>query len=106
MTTAAIIGCGDVSVVHAEALRALPDVELVAVGDPDPGRRAAAAESYGVPGFADHHTLLDRVRPDVVHISTPHHTHAGLAVDALAAGVHVVLEKPVAATLAEADRLL
>jgi UDP-N-acetyl-2-amino-2-deoxyglucuronate dehydrogenase len=95
MTTAAIIGCGDVSVVHAEALAALPDAELVAVCDPDPGRRAAAAESYGVPGFADHHTLLDRLRPDVVHISTPHHTHAGLAVDA-----------PVAATVAEAEQLV
>lgn len=106
MSTAAIIGCGDVSVVHAEALAALPDAELVGVCDPDPGRRAAAAEAYGVPGFADHHTLLERLRPDVVHIATPHHTHAALAVDALRAGVHVVLEKPVAATLAEADRLV
>ncbi|WP_375422988.1 Gfo/Idh/MocA family protein [uncultured Friedmanniella sp.] len=106
MTTAALVGCGDVSVVHAEALAALPDVELVAVCDTDPGRREAAAEAYGVPGFADHRALLDRGRPDVVHLATPHHTHASLAVDALRAGVHVVLEKPVAATLAEADRLI
>ncbi len=106
MTTAAIIGCGDISVVHAEALATLPDVELVAVCDPDPGRRSAAGEAYGVPGYADHHTLLHRLRPDVVHLTTPHHTHAALAVDALRAGVHVVLEKPVASTLAEADRLV
>jgi UDP-N-acetyl-2-amino-2-deoxyglucuronate dehydrogenase len=105
MPTAAVIGCGDVSVVHLDALASLPDVELVGVVDPDPGRREAAASKYGVPGFADQATLLAQARPDVVHITTPHSTHVPLALACLEQGVHVVLEKPVASTLADGERL-
>lgn len=105
MPTAAVIGCGDVSVVHLDALASLPDVELVGVVEPDAGRREAAAQKYGVPGFADPAALLAQVRPDVVHVTTPHHTHVEVALAALAEGVHVVLEKPVASTLADGERL-
>jgi UDP-N-acetyl-2-amino-2-deoxyglucuronate dehydrogenase len=72
MRTAAVIGCGDVSSVHFEALAASPGIELVAVCDADPGRLAAATAAYGVPGFANHLQLLDEFHPDVVHICTPH----------------------------------
>lgn len=106
MRTAAIIGCGDVSVVHAEALAALHDIKLVAVCDTDPARLATASSAYSVPGFTDHHQLLAQQHPDVVHVCTPHHTHAEVAVDCLRAGVHVLLEKPVAHTLDEANRLI
>ena len=51
---------------------------------------------YGVPSFASHAELLAAMRPDVVHITTPHDQHVQPAIDALAAGVHVVVEKPVA----------
>ena len=103
--TAAVIGCGDVSVVHFEAIDVVDDAELVAVCDPDPGRRDAASRRYGVPGYATHTELLDAVRPDVVHVTTPHDQHVQASVDALAAGVHVLQEKPVAHTLAEGARL-
>jgi len=105
MSTAAIIGCGDVSVIHTEALTTLPDVELVGVCDLDPDRRTAAATAHGVPGFADHLALLESARPDVVHICTPHHQHASVAVDCLERGVNVIVEKPLAHTLAEGRRL-
>jgi UDP-N-acetyl-2-amino-2-deoxyglucuronate dehydrogenase len=95
-----------VSIVHLQAIKNLPGAELVAVCDTDETRRTAAAERYGVPGFAAHREMLDGVRPDVVHVSTPHHQHVAVAIDCLDAGVPVLVEKPVAHTLAEADRLI
>ncbi|WP_433872645.1 Gfo/Idh/MocA family protein [Saccharopolyspora sp. CA-218241] len=105
MTTAAVIGCGDVSTVHLEAIEAVGS-ELVAVCDTDPEVLAAAVERCGVPGFADHRALLAQVRPDVAHICTPHHQHVPVALDLLDAGVHVLVEKPLAHTLAAAERLV
>jgi UDP-N-acetyl-2-amino-2-deoxyglucuronate dehydrogenase len=106
MTTAAVIGCGDVSAVHLPAIGDLAGIELVGVCDTDPGRLAAAAQRYGVPGFAGHRELLDAVRPEVVHVCTPHHQHVPVAIDCLDAGVNVLVEKPVAHTVAEAERLI
>ena len=106
MTTAAVVGCGDVSVVHLEAIAKLDGVELIAVCDTEPGRAEAASQRYGVPAFGDHRDLLDRVHPDVVHVSTPHHQHAQPAIDCLDAGASVLVEKPVAHTVEEADRLI
>jgi UDP-N-acetyl-2-amino-2-deoxyglucuronate dehydrogenase len=106
MTTAAVIGCGDVSVVHFEAIQALAGAELVAVCDADPDTAARAAEQYHVPGFSSHAELLAAARPDVVHIATPHDQHVQPAIDCLAAGVNVVVEKPVAHIRSEADRLV
>jgi UDP-N-acetyl-2-amino-2-deoxyglucuronate dehydrogenase len=106
MTTTAVIGCGDVSVVHLEAIARLAGADLVAVCDTDPGRAAAAARRYDVPAYTGHRQLLDAVRPDVVHICTPHDQHVPVALDCLGAGVAVLAEKPVAATVAEADRLI
>jgi UDP-N-acetyl-2-amino-2-deoxyglucuronate dehydrogenase len=103
---AAIIGCGDVSSIHFEALSAMTGVELVAVCDTDPGRLNAAVTAHAAPGFTDHRELLARARPDVVHICTPHNAHAPIAIDALEAGVNVILEKPLADTTAAGHRLL
>jgi len=102
----AVIGCGDISALHLAAIATVPDATLVAVCDIDPGRLATASAATGVPGFADLDQLLDEVRPDVVHICTPHHLHADQAIRALDRGVHVILEKPLAHTRDEADRLL
>ena len=106
MTTAAVIGCGDVSVVHLQAIENLAGVDLVGVCDTDPARAAAAAARYGVPPFAGHRQLLEATRPDVVHVCTPHHQHAPVAIDCLDAGVGVLVEKPIAHTVAEADRII
>ena len=106
MTTAAVIGCGDVSVVHLQAIENLAGVDLVSVCDTDPARAAAAAARYGVPPFAGHRQLLEATRPEVVHVCTPHHQHAPVAIDCLDAGVGVLVEKPIAHTVAEADRII
>ncbi|SEJ80353.1 Predicted dehydrogenase [Arthrobacter sp. yr096] len=106
MTRAAIIGCGDISTVHFSAIATLGDVELVAVCDTDPGRLGAAAAAHGVPGYADFLDMLREVSPDVVHVCTPHHLHASVAADCLERGVNVIVEKPLAHTLAEGKRLI
>ncbi|MPV36895.1 Gfo/Idh/MocA family protein [Georgenia subflava] len=106
MPTAAVIGCGDVATVHFEAIAAIDDIDLVAVCDTDPDVLAAAVEAYGVPGFADHRALLAEMRPDVVHVCTPHDQHVPVALDCLAAGVNVLTEKPLAHTLEDAERLV
>lgn len=106
MRTAAIIGCGDVSTIHIEALATMADTKIVAVCDTDQQRRAEAEKGLGVPGFTDHLALLDALRPDVAHICTPHNRHASLAVDFLERGVNVIVEKPLAHSVAEGDRLI
>jgi predicted dehydrogenase len=107
MVRAAVVGCGDISITHREAIGAIDGAELVALCDTTPEALAAAGEKHpGVPTFEDHRTLLDHVRPDVVHVCTPHHQHVPVAIDALDAGVDVLTEKPVAHTLVDADRLI
>lgn len=105
MTRAALVGCGDISVMHLAAIANNPDIELVAVCDTDPGRLAAATQKTGVPGFADHRELLAAGGVDVVHVTTPHNEHAPVAIDALRAGLDVLTEKPMAHTLAAAEQL-
>ena len=99
------MGCGDISAQHFAAIGALDGVRLAAVVDTDAERRAAAATAYGVPGYATLGELLDAGGIDVVHLCTPHNAHAPLAQEALARGVDVLTEKPVAHTLADAEAL-
>lgn len=104
--TTAVIGVGDISAVHLAVIERNPRCRLVAVCDVDPDRAVAAAAAHGVPAFTDHRALLQEIRPDVVHITTPHHQHVPVALDAIAAGVHVLTEKPVAESVAAAGALV
>src|SRR4051812_44325045 len=101
----ALIGCGKVGHIHAQALRQLPDVKLAAVCDAQRERAEAFAATYGGRAFADVAELL-AARPDAVLIATPHPLHAGPAVQAARAGVHVLVEKPLAASLADCDAMI
>ena len=85
----ALIGPGTVSVVHLAAIEKL-GAELVGVCD----------------SSRDHRAFLDEVRPEVVHICTPHDRHVQIARDALERGAHVLLEKPVAHTVEQAELLV
>jgi UDP-N-acetyl-2-amino-2-deoxyglucuronate dehydrogenase len=102
-----IVGCGDIAAIHLDAIldAAAGGVEPVGVCDVDDDRLADAATRAGCPGFADLTVMLDAVAPDVVHVCTPHHRHADLAAECLARDVSVLLEKPVAHTLDEGERL-
>ena len=101
-----VVGCGAVSTLyHLPALRRSPIVELVAVIDSDVAWAHRVAQRFGVPEHhSDYHALMGRV--DAALIATPNHTHADIACALLAAGIHVLCEKPVATTAAEVERML
>jgi UDP-N-acetyl-2-amino-2-deoxyglucuronate dehydrogenase len=107
----AVVGCGDISAVHIDALRAMPGVDLVAVCDVDPARAeraAAAAVTAGrtVHAHTDLHAMLDAEHLDAVTVCTPHDQHVPVAIAALERGVHVLTEKPLAHDLVGAEELL
>jgi predicted dehydrogenase len=100
------VGCGKVGSIHAASLTVLPESELVAVCDASAARAEGFAARYGGRPFTDFATLLAESRPHAVVIGTPHPLHAATAVQAAEAGVHVLVEKPMAATLADCDAML
>lgn len=101
----AVIGCGDISRLHFKGLADL-GAEVVAVCDTDPTRLAEAVPELDPVRVGDHRELLAMDGLDVVHVTTPHNQHVPVAVDFLEAGIPVLTEKPIAASLAEADRLV
>ena len=107
MIKAALIGAGQIARQHLGCLRELPGVEIVGVCDLSPAMAESAAERFGVPAwYTDHRRMLDEVRPDVVHVTTPPTSHFPLAMAAIEAGAHVVVEKPATLTFAELDTLI
>lgn len=102
---AAVVGAGDISRIHLAALTDL-GVSVAAVVDGDLARAAERAETVGAAAYSDVATMLAEHAVDVVHVCTPHDQHLPVARDALAAGAHVLVEKPLAHTLADAERLL
>jgi len=112
MQRVAVIGAGAIAHEHLQSLRALQDVEASALCDLSPALAEATAEAFGVRRwFTSHTALLEGMRPDLVIVATPPHTHVPIAVDALRAGCHVLCEKPVTHDLSllpglfeEADR--
>jgi predicted dehydrogenase len=92
---AALIGTGQIAQQHLACLHSLPGVTVAGVCDLSRALAESAAERYNITGwFTDHQVMLDEVRPDVVHITTPPPSHFSLAMDALASGAHVIVEKP------------
>lgn len=91
---------------HAYLINRVPDLQLVAVASRAPERRARAVEDYGVTTFETIDELLERGHVDLVVIVTPHDTHAALAIQAMEAGKHVVVDKVMCLNLAEADAMI
>jgi UDP-N-acetyl-2-amino-2-deoxyglucuronate dehydrogenase len=102
----ALIGCGKVGSIHAEALRSLPESNFVAACDAFPGRAEAFATRYGVRPFTDLAAMLDASKAEALLVATPHPLHAEASIVAARAGVHVLVEKPMAATLRDCDAML
>lgn len=105
-----IVGYGgafDMGKAHATWINATPGLEAVAVCDLDPARLEAASTDFpGIRTFTDLETMLRDGNVDLVTIVTPHNTHAPLALQCLQAGKHVVTEKPMCLTVAEADAMI
>jgi myo-inositol 2-dehydrogenase/D-chiro-inositol 1-dehydrogenase len=102
-----LIGYGAWGRMHAGAIARIPELSLAAVMcGSDASARAAAAELPGVAVYRDLDALLRDRTIDLVDIVVPNHLHAGMALAALDAGKHVLLEKPMATTLADAERVV
>jgi predicted dehydrogenase len=101
----AVIGYGVMGKYHANVYAALPHTDLVAVVDPLPVRRREAQKTHAVTVYADSTELLASEKPDAVSIAAPTSLHYSLARRFLEAGVHVLVEKPVAADVAQAQDL-
>ncbi len=101
-----IVGCGVISETHAAAITGLPDAELAAVADPVSERADALAERYGVPAFDSLTSMMAGVELDAVNICTASGMHGEHAREALRAGKHVMVEKPLEISLDEIDQTL
>jgi UDP-N-acetyl-2-amino-2-deoxyglucuronate dehydrogenase len=102
----AIVGCGKVAHLHAEALKTLPESELVGVCDTDGERARAFGAQYGVSGWSDLARMIDGTGAQVAVICTPHPLHKDPATVALNSGVHVLVEKPLATTMEDCDAMI
>lgn len=102
----AIIGCGKVGHTHATALAALEESDFVAVCDQDLARSRAFAEKYGVRAYSDVPQMIQETGVQAVVVATPHPVHATPAITALELGTHVIVEKPLAASLKDCDAML
>ncbi len=100
-----IIGCGVIAPNHINALKENEQTELVAVCDVIEQRARSRAEMAGCAYYTDYHQMLDEVKPDAVHLCLPHALHAPVAIDCMRAGVDVLCEKPMDASLAAAEQM-
>ena len=102
-----ICGMGDWAWRHVKLLRETGGFELVAISSrSDAAWQRVGAELPGVHRYRDHRELLDGARPELVIVTTPHHLHAPMAIEALRAGAHVIVEKPMATSLADGKAML
>ena len=101
-----IVGAGRVSQSHARAIAQTPGTKLVAIADVAKERADAFAAQHGCLAFADYADALKRDDVHIVMIALPHHLHERSTIDAVSAGKHVFIEKPMADTVEECDRML
>jgi predicted dehydrogenase len=91
---------------YTRAVKELPGANLVAVADEDPGRAKEAGQRYNVDYYLDYHDVLRRDDVDAVVVTSENTKHAKMAIDAAEAGKHILCEKPMATTLADADNMM
>jgi len=102
---AAIIGMGGISQVHIKSLQAL-DIPIAAVCDNKPERAKSIAEQLNCAYYTDYEVMLAQGGFDVLHVCLPHYLHAPVAIAALNKDIHVVCEKPMATTVADAEAMI
>lgn len=101
-----LIGCGRVAPRHVQSIGELPDARLIAVADIVESRAQRFSKESGAAIYTEYRYMLERTDIDVINICTPSGLHAQMTVDALTAGKHVIVEKPLALSLADADRMI
>ena len=106
MLKIAIVGTGIIVKSHLKAFAQLDDIELVAVCDINEEKAKAYSEEYGVPYFLDYKEMPGKVDFDAVILNLPHGLHCPVSEFFLDAGKHVLVEKPMANTVEECDRMI
>ena len=102
-----VVGCGSVGPTHAGAIRQIGDAELVAVADIIADRAKATAKKFDVTRiYESHRDLIADPDIDIVNFATPSGMHADHAVEAMRAGKHVIIEKPMDVSLEACDRMI
>ena len=102
-----LVGSGFIAELHAEAFAHVPQAALRAVASPTPGHAERFAAAHGIPAHRqDHRRLLEQDDIDIICIGAPNDLHREIAVGAAEAGKHVICEKPLARTLADADAMI
>ena len=104
-TRVGIIGAGYIATWHADAIKATPDAQLVAVCDQSKGAAEDLARAHGVQAFGSVDEMIAAGICDAVHILTPPSSHRDLTLQCLRAGLHVLVEKPVALSGDEAEEM-
>lgn len=106
MYKVAIIGLGNISGAHISQWQKLPEqVTIVAGSDVNPEAVQKAEATHGFKGYSDWKLMLDEQQPNIVSICTPPFLHREMSVECLSRGIHVLCEKPIAATLADAEAM-
>lgn len=101
---AGVVGAGFFGRLHAQKYAALPNVELAGIADPDMAATFEIADRLRAMPLASHRELIGRA--DCASVVSPATTHAAIALDLIEAGLHVLIEKPIATNLADADRVI
>src|SRR5579884_2798233 len=101
---AGLVGAGHISEFHIQALRRIPGVEIVGVHDLDRAKAEQLAAKFNLQVFDSLLALRD-AGANVIHVLTPPHTHAAIAAEALRAGCHAFVEKPLATDAEDCVRL-
>jgi predicted dehydrogenase len=104
MTRVGVLGVGSLGYHHARILREVPGAEMAGVFDDNPARLETVASELGVRAFRSRDELLERVDAAVIAVPTTFHTE--VALPAIDAGVHLLIEKPIAVTLEEAEAIV
>ena len=102
-----VVGCGHMGTSHAKAYHQIPEFEIVGLVSRKPESRNTLSDLLGgYPTYSDYLTAIDETKPDAVAISTYPDTHASFIEKALESGAHVFVEKPLALTVEESERLV
>ena len=101
----AVIGTGNMGRNHVRNYFMLPESELVAIADVNPEAKSLA-EDYKAKFFTDYKEMLEEARPDAVSVVVPTPFHLGVATEVMSRGIHCMLEKPIASSVEEADKLI
>lgn len=103
----AIVGCGDISRIHAMAISSIENAEIVAVCSRNIQKAKILAKEYNVPNiYSNYIDMMDNCDIDIVDILTPNSLHCDVTLEAAKHGMHVIVEKPIEISLSRADLMI